>query len=121
MTELSITRAGASARYALPSDRHYLTVRHVWAQMHDGVATVGVTAPLGEMLWFTPEVSFWAVERVDQGQTLATVQGRSGRTVIAHSSHTGSSAPAGAAGRSANAAARTGPRRVIGPSYPTQG
>ena len=82
MTEISITRAGASARYALPSDRHYLTPRHVWAQMQDGVATVGVTAPLGEMLWFTPEIRFWAVERVDYGQTLATVQGRSGRTVV---------------------------------------
>jgi glycine cleavage system H lipoate-binding protein len=34
------------------------------------------------MLWFTPEVQFWAVERVDAGQTLATVQGRSGRTVV---------------------------------------
>ena len=90
MTEISITRAGASARYALPSDRHYLTARHVWAQMQDGVATVGVTAPLGEMLWFAPEVSFWAVERVDQGQTLATVQGRSGRTVVIGSPVAGS-------------------------------
>ena len=82
VTEISITRAGASARYALPSDRHYLTARHVWALIQDGLATVGVTAPLGEMLWFTPDVRFWAVERVDQGQTLATVQGRSGRTVV---------------------------------------
>jgi glycine cleavage system H protein len=82
VAEISITRAGASARYALPSDRHYLTTRHVWAQMQDGVATVGVTAPLGEMLWFAPEVSFWAVERLEQGETLATVQGRSGRTVV---------------------------------------
>jgi glycine cleavage system H protein len=82
VAEISITRAGASARYALPSDRQYLTARHVWAQLQDGVATVGVTAPLGEMLWFSPEVRFWAVERVDQGQTLATVQGRSGRTVV---------------------------------------
>lgn len=82
MAEISITRVGASARFALPSDRHYLPSRHVWAQMHEGVATVGVTAPLGEMLWFTPEVRFWAVERVDAGQTLATVQGRSGRTVV---------------------------------------
>jgi glycine cleavage system H protein len=90
VAEISITRAGASARYALPSDRHYLTMRHVWAQMQDGVATVGVTAPLGEMLWFTPEVSFWAVERVDQGQTLATVQGRSGRTVVISSPVAGS-------------------------------
>jgi len=82
VAEISITRAGPSARYAVPSDRHYLPARHVWAQMEDGVATIGVTAPLGEMLWFAPEVSFWAVERVDQGQTLATVQGRSGRTVV---------------------------------------
>jgi glycine cleavage system H protein len=82
LPEISITRAGASARFALPSDRHYLAPRHVWAQMREGVATVGVTAPLGEMLWFTPEVAFWAVERVDAGQTLATVQGRSGRTVV---------------------------------------
>jgi glycine cleavage system H protein len=90
VTESSITRAGASARYALPSDRHYLTARHVWAQMQEGVVTVGVTAPLGEMLWFAPEVSFWAVERVDQGQTLATVQGRSGRTVVIGSPVAGS-------------------------------
>jgi glycine cleavage system H protein len=82
VAEISITRAGASARYALPSDRQYLTARHVWVQLQDGVATVGVTAPLGEMLWFAPEVRFWAVERVEQGQTLATVQGRSGRTVV---------------------------------------
>ncbi len=90
VTEISITRAGAAARYALPSDRQYLTARHVWTRMEDGVATVGVTAPLGEMLWFAPEVSFWAVERVDLGQTLATVQGRSGRTVVIGSPVTGS-------------------------------
>jgi glycine cleavage system H protein len=90
VSEISITRAGASARFALPSDRHYLAARHVWAQMQDGVATVGVTAPLGEMLWFTPEVRFWAVERVDSGQTLATVQGRSGRTVVIGSPVSGS-------------------------------
>jgi glycine cleavage system H protein len=82
VAEISITRAGASARYALPSDRQYLAARHVWAQLQEGVATVGVTAALGEMLWFAPEVRFWAVERVDPGQTLATVQGRSGRTVV---------------------------------------
>jgi glycine cleavage system H protein len=90
VAEISITRAGASARYALPSDRHYLMARHVWAQMQDGVATIGVTAPLGEMLWFAPEVTFWAVERVDEGQTLATVQGRSGRTVVIGSPVSGS-------------------------------
>ena len=40
-----------------------------------------MSAPLGEMLWFAPEVRFWAVERVGAGDTLATVQGRSGRTI----------------------------------------
>jgi glycine cleavage system H lipoate-binding protein len=62
----------------------------VWAQSGEGVATVGVTAALGEMLWFTPEVHFWAVERVEVGQTLATVQGRSGRMVVIGSPLTGS-------------------------------
>jgi glycine cleavage system H protein len=90
VTEISITRAGASARFALPSDRHYLTSRHVWARIEDGVATVGVAAPLGEMLWFTPEIRFWVVERLDAGQTLATVQGRSGRTVVIASPLAGS-------------------------------
>jgi glycine cleavage system H protein len=55
--------------------------RHVWAQIEDGIVTVGVTAPLGEVLWYTPDVEFWAVDRVDVGETLATVQGRSARTV----------------------------------------
>ena len=50
--------------------------RHVWAQIEDGIVTVGVTAPLGEVLWYTPDVEFWAVDRVDVGETLATVQGR---------------------------------------------
>ena len=54
---------------------------HVWAQIEDGIVTVGVTAPLGEVLWYTPDVEYWAVDRVDVGETLATVQGRSGRTV----------------------------------------
>ncbi len=81
MAEISITRTTPSARFVLPSDRRYLPVRHVWACLQDGFATVGVSAPLGEMLWFAPEVEFWAVDRVDAGDTLATVQGRSGRTV----------------------------------------
>jgi glycine cleavage system H lipoate-binding protein len=55
--------------------------RHVWARIEDGIATVGVTAPLGEVLWYTPEIEYWAVDRVDVGETLATVQGRSSRTV----------------------------------------
>ncbi len=81
MPEISITATAPSARFALPSDRGYLAGRHVWARVEDGVATVGVTAPLGEVLWFQPEVDFWAVDRVEVGDTLATVQGRSARTV----------------------------------------
>ena len=81
MPEISITATAPSARFALPSDRRYLANRHVWARIEDGIATVGVTAPLGEVLWFQPEVDFWAVERVEVGDTLATVQGRSARTV----------------------------------------
>ncbi|HEX2415972.1 MAG TPA: hypothetical protein VHJ37_12235 [Thermoleophilaceae bacterium] len=90
MAEISIKRTGPAARFALPSDRRYLVVRHVWASIDDGVATVGVSAPLGEMLWFAPEVRFWAVERVGAGDTLATVQGRSGRTVAIASPLSGS-------------------------------
>jgi glycine cleavage system H protein len=71
----------ASARFALPSDRLYLTDRHVWMQMADGIATVGVTAPLGEALSFSPEVEFWAVDRVSVGDTLATADGRDGHVV----------------------------------------
>ena len=90
VAEISITRAAPSARFVLPSDRSYLAPRHVWARLDDGVATVGVSAPLGEMLWFAPEVRFWAVERVEVGDTLATVQGRSGRTVTIGSPVAGS-------------------------------
>ena len=81
MGEISVAATAPSARFALPSDRQYLAGRHVWAQIEDGIATVGVTAPLGEVLWYTPDVEYWAVDRVDVGETLATVQGRSGRTV----------------------------------------
>ena len=90
MAEISIERTGAAARFVLPSDRRYLVVRHVWANIEEGIATVGVSAPLGEMLWFAPEVSFWAVERIEAGDTLATVQGRSGRTVVIASPLSGS-------------------------------
>ena len=79
--DISVAATAPSARFALPSDRQYLAGRHVWAQIEDGIVTVGVTAPLGEVLWYTPDVEFWAVDRVDVGETLATVQGRSGRTV----------------------------------------
>ena len=82
MAEIQVHSNIPSARFVLPSDRHYLPGRHVWARMEDGIATVGVSAALGEMLWFAPEVSFWAVEEVGVGDTLATVQGRSGHTVV---------------------------------------
>jgi glycine cleavage system H protein len=90
VAEISIRAAAASARFVLPSDRHYLAGRHVWARMENGIATVGVSAPLGEMLWFAPEVRFWVVERIEAGETLATVQGRSGRTVVIGSPVAGS-------------------------------
>jgi glycine cleavage system H protein len=79
--EISITAPAPSARFALPSDRAYLASRHVWARVEDGIAIVGVTAPLGDVLWFQPDLDFWAVDRVEVGDTLATVQGRSVRTV----------------------------------------
>ena len=81
VSEISVAATAPSARFALPSDRQYLPGRHVWARIEDGIATVGVTAPLGEVLWYTPEVEYWAVDRIDVGETLATVQGRSSRTV----------------------------------------
>lgn len=81
MSDISVAATAPSARFALPSDRHYLAGRHVWAQIEDGIVTVGVTAPLGEVLWYTPEVEYWAVDRIDVGETLATIQGRSSRTV----------------------------------------
>ena len=90
MAEISITRAAPSARFVLPADRRYLAARHVWATIDEGIATVGVSAPLGEMLWFAPEVRFWAVETVGVEDTLATVQGRSGRTVTIGSPLAGS-------------------------------
>jgi glycine cleavage system H protein len=71
----------ASARFALPADRRYLSDRHVWVQLYDEIAHVGVSAPLREVLEFSPEVRFWAVDRVDTGDTLATVSGRDGRVV----------------------------------------
>jgi glycine cleavage system H protein len=71
----------ASARFAFPSDRLYLVHRHVWAQLDDGIATVGVTAPLREALAFSPDVDFWAVDRVEVGDALATGAGRDGRVV----------------------------------------
>jgi glycine cleavage system H protein len=71
----------ASARFAVPADRLYLTDRHVWAQLEDEIATIGMTAPLREALDFTPEIAFWAVDHVEVGDTLATVGGRDGQVV----------------------------------------
>jgi glycine cleavage system H protein len=88
--EISVAATAPSARFALPSDRQYLAGRHVWAQIEDGIATIGVTAPLGEVLWYTPEIEYWAVDRVEVGETLATVQGRSNRTVAVGSPVRGS-------------------------------
>ena len=70
---------GAVCRFALPSDRGYLAGRHV-CRVEDGIATRRDRA-LGEVLWFQPEVDFWAVDQIEVGDTLATVQGRSARTV----------------------------------------
>ena len=81
MAEIQVHSNVPSARFVLPSDRQYLPHRHVWARLEDGIASVGISAALGEMLWFAPEVEFWAVGEVGVGDTLATVQGRSGRTV----------------------------------------
>jgi glycine cleavage system H lipoate-binding protein len=71
-----------AARFDLPGDRHYLIERHMWALMEDGIVTVGVAAPLRDVLHAAPELEWWAVERVDAGGVLATAQGRGGRTVV---------------------------------------
>jgi glycine cleavage system H protein len=83
-------RSGFAARFALPADRHYLIARHVWARPDDGLVTVGVAAPLREVLYATPEVDVWAVDRVEAGGPLLTVQGRDGRTVVVSSPIAGS-------------------------------
>ena len=45
------------------------------------LVTVGVAAPLREVLWHAPEVEFWAVDRVDVGSPIATAQARHGRRI----------------------------------------
>jgi glycine cleavage system H lipoate-binding protein len=40
----------------LPADIHYWVERHVWALESNGLVTVGVTAPLGDALHWSPEV-----------------------------------------------------------------
>jgi glycine cleavage system H protein len=75
-------RPGFAARFVLPADRHYLIAHHVWARLDDGLATIGVAAPLREVLYATPAVDVWAVDRVEVGGPLLTVQGRDDRTVL---------------------------------------
>ncbi len=79
-----------AARFALPADRHYLVDHHVWAQLEDDVvAVVGVTAPLREVLYATPAIEVWAVDRIEAGGPLLTAEGRGGRTVVVASPVTG--------------------------------
>ncbi len=69
--------------FHLPASVHYLPERHVWARPDDeaGLVTVGVAAPLREVLWHAPEVEFWAVDRVEVGSTIATARARHGRLI----------------------------------------
>jgi glycine cleavage system H protein len=72
-----------SRLFHLPASVHYLPDRHVWARPDDDgeLVTVGVTAPLGEVLWHAPDVEFWAVDRVEVGSTIATARARHGRQI----------------------------------------
>jgi glycine cleavage system H protein len=71
-----------SRPFHLPASVHYLPERHVWARPEDeGIVTVGVAAPLSEVLWHAPEVEFWAVDRVEVGSTIATARARQGRLI----------------------------------------
>jgi glycine cleavage system H protein len=71
-----------SVLFHLPASVHYFPERHVWARPEgDGFVTVGVAAPLREVLWHSPEVDFWAVDRVDVGSPIATARARHGRRI----------------------------------------
>jgi glycine cleavage system H protein len=72
-----------STPFHLPASVHYLPERHVWARPEDDgvLVTVGVAAPLREVLWHAPEVEFWAVDRVEVGSTIATARARHGRLI----------------------------------------
>jgi glycine cleavage system H protein len=71
-----------SSSFHLPASVHYLADRHVWARPDDeGLITVGVAAPLREVLWHAPEVEFWAVDRLEMGSTIATARARHGRLI----------------------------------------
>ncbi|MBA3262482.1 MAG: ribonucleotide-diphosphate reductase subunit beta [Thermoleophilaceae bacterium] len=79
----AVTFAGtAPVLFHLPASVHYDAERHVWARPdEDGFVTVGVAAPLREVLWHAPEVEFWAVDRVEVGSPIATAQARHGRRI----------------------------------------
>ncbi len=69
-------------QFHLPSTLHYLADRHVWARPEeDGLITVGVAAPLREVLWHAPDVEYWAVDRVEVGSTIAIASARYGRRI----------------------------------------
>jgi glycine cleavage system H lipoate-binding protein len=71
-----------SILYHLPASVHYHAERHVWARPdEDDLVTVGVAAPLREVLWHAPDVEFWAVDRVEVGSPLATALARHGRRI----------------------------------------
>jgi glycine cleavage system H protein len=71
-----------TVHFELPTWVHYLAERHVWARPDDECfVTVGVAAPLREVLWHAPEVEFWAVDRVEVGSTIATARARGGRQI----------------------------------------
>jgi glycine cleavage system H protein len=70
------------ADFHLPASVHYDAERHVWARPEeDGLVTVGVAAPLREVLWHAPDVEFWAVDRVEVGSAIATARARYGRQI----------------------------------------
>jgi glycine cleavage system H protein len=79
----SVTFAGTvSALFHLPASVHYSPERHVWARPdEEGFVTVGVAAPLREVLWHAPDVDFWAVDRVEVGSPIATARARHGRRI----------------------------------------
>ena len=68
--------------FHLPASVHYSPKQHVWARPdEDGFVTIGVAAPLREVLWHAPDVEYWAVDRVDVGSPIATAQARHGRRI----------------------------------------
>jgi glycine cleavage system H protein len=71
-----------SVLFHLPASVHYSPERHVWARPDEaGFVTVGVAAPLREVLWHAPDVEYWAVDRVEVGSPIATARARHGRQI----------------------------------------